>query len=124
MKLTDFGLCTRKLRLEYGLTLREMAAVLSISSPYLSSIELGERKLTEKIADGTMNYFSSKATPQQLSELRIACDKTINSVPVSMLKGDDRNLVAAFARRLSDGHGIPPDVMKWLEGKTPDDNNK
>ena len=121
MKLTDFGLCVRTLRMKYGLTLRDMAQALSISSPYLSSIELGEKKLTEKISNAAIGFLSPKVTEREMKELRSACNKTLNTVPVSMLKGEDRNLVAAFARRLSDGHGIPPEVRKWLAGDMLDD---
>lgn len=117
MKLSAFGLCVRKMRLELGLKLREMAEALGVSSPYLSSIELGEKTLTAKVADQAIAYFRSKnVSSEQLAELRQACDQSMKSVPVSMLQADDRNLVAAFARRLSDGQGVPNDVMEWLQG--------
>lgn len=117
MKLSAFGLCVRKLRLELGLTLRDMAKALDVSSPYLSSIELGERTLTSNIADQAVEYFRKKRVgAEQLAELRIASDQSMTSVPVSMLQADKRNLVAAFARRLSDGNGVPDDVLKWLNG--------
>lgn len=110
--------------MKYGLTLRDMAQALSISSPYLSSIELGGRKLTKEISDAVIDFFSSKVDEKELRELRSACDKTLNIVPVSMLRGEERNLVAAFARRLSDGHGIPSEVKRWLQGDEPDDQTK
>lgn len=115
MKLSAFGLCVRKLRLELGLSLRDMAKALEVSSPYLSSIELGERALTSNIADQAIEYFRGKqVSSEQLSELRVASDQSMTSVPVSMLQADDRNLVAAFARRLNEGNGVPDDVLKWL----------
>lgn len=110
--------------MKYGLTLRYMAEALSISSPYLSSIELGDRKLTKEISDATIRFFSSRITKKELSELQDACDKTLDAIPVSMLRGEERNLVAAFARRLSDGHGIPSEIKKWLQGDEPDDPTK
>ncbi len=117
MKLSAFGLCVRKLRLELGLTLREMAAALSVSSPYLSSIELGERTLTAKIAEAAIRYFEGKqVNAEQLAELREACDQSMKAVPVSTLDAEKRNLVAAFARRLSEGHGVPEDVMNYIKG--------
>jgi hypothetical protein len=94
-----------------------MAKALDVSSPYLSSIELGERTLTSNIADQAVEYFRKKRVgAEQLAELRIASDQSMTSVPVSMLQADKRNLVAAFARRLSDGNGVPDDVLKWLNG--------
>lgn len=121
MKLSAFGLCVRKLRLELGLTLRDMAGALKLSSPYLSSIELGERALTAKIAEEALTYFKDKqVSPAKIEELRVACDQSMTEVPVSTLNADERNLVAAFARRLSEGSGIPKDVKDWLKGGNKD----
>jgi plasmid maintenance system antidote protein VapI len=117
MKLSIFGLCVRRLRLDLGLKLRDMAAALQVSSPYLSSIELGEKALTGKIAEQTLAYFASKGIDEgQYSELRNACDQSMKVVPVSMLQADERNLVAAFARRLGDGQGVPDDVLAFIHG--------
>ena len=124
MKLSAFGLCVRKLRLDLGLKLREMAVALDVSSPYLSSIELGEKALSSKIADQAVAYFKAKkVSSQQLEELREACDHSMNAVPVLMLEANERNLVAAFARRLNDGQGVPDDVLSWIRGGV-DNGNK
>jgi transcriptional regulator with XRE-family HTH domain len=124
MKLSAYGLCVRKLRLEHGLTLRDMAEVLEVSSPYLSSIELGERSLTQKLAAKTIAFLSPKLSQGQLEELELACDKSMKTIAVSTLNPDGKNLVAAFARRLSEGQGVPEDVMKWLKGDRVDDSKR
>ena len=124
MGLTDFGLCVRTLRLKYGIRLREMAQALSISSPYLSSIELGERKLTQKILNQTVLFLLPEITEKELEELRKAGNKTLKEVPVSNLTPEGRNLVAMFARRLSEGKNIPPDLQEWIEGNKTDDGSK
>ena len=124
MRLTDFGLCVRTLRMKYEITLREMAKALSISSPYLSSIEFGERKLTQKIIEQTMNFLRPKISKAELEGLDEACHKTLDEVPVSNLNGDNRNLVAMFARRLSEGHEVTPEIKHWIERKGLDDSNK
>lgn len=117
MKLSAFGLCVRKLRLDLGLKLRDMAIALDVSSPYLSSVELGEKALSSRIADQAVEYFKQQnVSSELLAELRAACDQSMKAVPVSMLQADDRNLVAAFARRLSDGQGVPDDVWQWIHG--------
>src|SRR5690242_12416839 len=104
MKLTPFGLASRKLRLELGCSLREMASQLEIGSPYLSSIELGEKQLTAKIADRAVDFFRQRGVSSEaLTNLRQACDESTKIVPVSMLRPNEKALVAAFARRLSEG---------------------
>ncbi|CAM2158402.1 Helix-turn-helix protein [Paraburkholderia tropica] len=114
MKLTPFGLCVRKLRLELGLTLKSMADALGVSSAYLSSIELGDKQLTAKIAEDTARFFQGKLTQAQLEELQDSAAKSVDIVPVSSLGNEEKVLVAAFARRLTDGAGVPDEVMKWL----------
>lgn len=123
MKLTPFGLCVRKIRLELGLTLKEMATAVSVSSAYLSSVELGEKALNNNLIEDVSRYLQDKITLEQLDELRAAAAQSIKIVPVSNLSADERGLVAAFARRLSDGNGVPPDVLRWLKGKNQDGDN-
>lgn len=124
MKLTPFGLCVRKIRLELGLTLKEMASALSVSSAYLSSVELGEKALTNKLFDDVVEYLGHRISGEQLEEVKAAGAQSMKIVPVSNLGADDRGLVAAFARRLSDGNGVPPDVLRWLKGKNSDGGNE
>lgn len=119
MKLTPFGLYVRKLRLDLGLTLKAMADTLGVSSAYLSSIELGDKPLTAKIAEDAVEFFQDRITSNQIKELREAIARSVDIVPVSSLDSDEKVLVAAFARRLTEGAGIPNEVMNWLkrEGK-------
>jgi transcriptional regulator with XRE-family HTH domain len=124
MKLTPFGLCVRKIRLELGLTLKEMASAVVVSSAYLSSVELGEKALNNKLVDDIVEYLKEKVSDEKLAEVRAAGAHSMKMVPVSNLDADDRGLVAAFARRLSDGRGVPPDVLKWLRGENGDGGNK
>ncbi|AOJ87477.1 hypothetical protein WS87_12720 [Burkholderia sp. MSMB0856] len=114
MKLTPFGLCVRKLRLELGLTLKSMADALGVSSAYLSSIELGDKQLTAKIAEDSLRFFQGRLSEEQLKELQDSAAKSVDIVPVSSLGGDEKVLVAAFARRLTEGAGVPDEVMNWL----------
>jgi len=123
MKLTPFGLCVRKIRLELGLTLKEMANAVSVSSAYLSSVELGEKALNNKLIEDVSQFLQDKISQEQLGELRAAAAQSMKIVPVSNLGADERGLVAAFARRLSDGNGVPPDVLRWLKGESRDGDN-
>ncbi|PQV50667.1 helix-turn-helix domain-containing protein [Paraburkholderia sp. BL21I4N1] len=119
MKLTPFGLYVRKLRLDLGLTLKTMADALAVSSAYLSSIELGDKQLTAKIAEDAVEFFQGRIGSNQIEELREAVARSVDIVPVSSLDSDEKVLVAAFARRLTEGAGVPNEVMNWLkrEGK-------
>jgi len=92
-----------------------MAAALGVSSAYMSSVELGEKALSNKMADQVLAFFAPKLSKTQYEELSAVCGESMKAVPVSALEASDRNLVAAFARRLSDGQGVPQDVLNWIK---------
>jgi predicted transcriptional regulator len=115
MKLTAFGLCTRKLRLDLGMSLKSMADGLGITSAYLSAIELGDKPLPAKLADQAVKFLEPLSTAEKIKELRIAADASLDTVPITNLESNERVLVAAFARRLTEGDGVPDDVTNWLK---------
>lgn len=57
--MTPFGLHMRKLRQERGLTQKDMAQALRVSSAYLSALEHGRRgKPTWAMIQSILNYFN------------------------------------------------------------------
>lgn len=114
MKLTPYGLLVRTLRLELGLTLKSMADSMGVTPAYLSSIELGDRPLTPKLADDATAYFRPLIPAERLAELRTTIDRSAQTVPVSQLGSEEKGLVAAFARRLGNGDNIPDEIKNWL----------
>lgn len=114
MKLTPFGLTVRRFRLELGLTLKSMADTLGITSAYLSAIELGDKRLTTELGDKAVQFFAPRISKDQMTELQEAIGKSLDVIPMSGFDTEERALLAAFARRLSDGHGVPEDVKQWL----------
>ncbi|WP_088504417.1 helix-turn-helix domain-containing protein [Burkholderia ubonensis] len=114
MKLTPFGLTVRRFRLERGLTLKAMAEALGVTSAYLSAIELGDKKLSPEVGEKAVEYFATKVGAAEIAELQDAVGKSLEVLPMSNFDTEDRALLAAFARRLSDGQGVPDDVKRWL----------
>ncbi len=115
MKVTPFGEAARILRIKYDLTLKSMAESMGISSAYLSSIEFGEKRLSEKHLRAAMEFFIDKATAEQLLDLRDAGERSIDVLNTSGLAPDARGLVAAFARRLAEGSAPTPEIEHWLK---------
>lgn len=114
MKLTLFGEAVRHLRIRHDVSLKAMAEAMGISSAYLSSIEYGEKKLSEKLSEGAIAFFQGKATPEQLNHLRDAAEKSRDVLNVANLEPDAKGLVAAFARRLQEGHTPTPEMLKFI----------
>lgn len=114
MKLTPFGEAVRLVRMRCDLTLKNMADAMGISSAYLSGIEYGEKRLSDKLINSALEYLSSKVDEEQLRHIRNAAEKSKQVVSTVNLAPDARGLVAAFARKLQQGNAPTPEIMKWL----------
>lgn len=118
MKLTPFGEAARVLRMKYGLSLKQMAEAMNISSPYLSSIEFGEKRLAQKHIDAAAAFFKDKVSPEQLNELLSAAERSKQIIDTSDLSTTERGFVAAFARKLQEGSTPTPEIMNWLNNRS------
>lgn len=87
-------------RIKTETTLKRMAESMGISAAYLSSVKTGAKPLTEKVVVGAIDFFSAQEGVDT-SEIRGAADKTIQTLDMTDMEEDDRELVAAFARRAS-----------------------
>lgn len=118
MKLTPFGRTARTLRMDFDVALKEMAEAMNISSAYLSSIEHGDKKLTDAHVQSAIAFFESKgATALQLSCLRDDGERSKDVLITNSLTGDAKTLVAAFARRLQEGKQPTEQMMSFLKSR-------
>jgi transcriptional regulator with XRE-family HTH domain len=118
MKLTPFGEAVRILRMKLGLTLKSMADALGISSAHLSSIEFGDKKLLDKHIEATLIFFNKKgAENSSIENIKQAADESKTSINIESFTSKDRDLVAAFARKLESGTEVPSDLMSWIKNK-------
>jgi len=108
--LTPFGKTLRQFRLEKELRLLDLADALGVSSAYLSAIETGRKP----IPDGFVARVG-RAMPISADELRLlrrAADRTKKEIKVDALPDEQRELLAAFARKLDD---VPDELMDQLK---------
>jgi len=110
MPLTPFGIAIRKIRLDKAMRLLDLAKLLELSPAFLSAIETGRKP----IPDGFVLIVARamELSTEQLSDLRKAADRTRKHVKIERLPEDQRELVAAFARRLDK---VPADMMAELK---------
>lgn len=108
--LTPFGIAVRKLQLDKRMRLLDLAERLNKSSAFLSAIETGRKT----IPDGFVVVVARamELSTEQLAELRKAADRTRKHIKIERLPEDQRELVAAFARRLDK---VPADMMAELK---------
>ena len=96
--LTDFGRFFRKLRIDRGGLIKDMAEKLDVTASYLSAVETGKRNIpdawVQKISSG---YHLDEASRHALSEAAARSAKTIK-LELGNLSGDKREAAILFAR--------------------------
>ena len=107
--LTPFGIAVRKLRLD-GLRLLDLAHFTERSTAFISAIETGRKPIPDAFV--AMVARAMKLQAAQIKELRRAADRTRKEVRVESLPEDQRELVAAFARKIDE---LPSAMMADLK---------
>lgn len=99
---TAFGKFVRKLRIDQGKVLGDMAMALGLSSAYLSAVENGKKNVTEQLIANVISYFS--LDEGKALELRKAAVNSQASVKFDLQDSPEmeRMLVASFARKVRD----------------------
>ncbi len=98
--LTRFGKFCRKLRIENGELLYDMAQHLGVSSAFLSKVENGKSKPPAEWKKGIASIYH--LTKEQLEELQASIDdaREKNIINISMMSPDEKDMMFAFARKL------------------------
>lgn len=99
---TELGKCLRKLRIDVGETLGDMADRLGITSSYLSAIEKGKRPAPSGLVGKVAGLYS--LSDEARESLEAAADKTLKSVKVELDGASDpkRDAALCFARSFDD----------------------
>jgi len=108
--LTPFGIAVRKLRLDKHLRLLDVAKLLDCSAAFVSAIETGRKPIPDGFVLNVARAM--KLSTEELATLRKAADRTRKHVSIEKLPENQREIVAAFARRLDK---VPPDMMAELK---------
>lgn len=98
--LTRFGRFCRKLRIDNGKLLFDMAQQLGVSSAFLSKVENGKAKPQVEWKDIIVREYNLDSLAASELEDCIKEARAKNVINVSELSGDDRDMMLAFARKL------------------------
>ena len=98
--LSDFGIAIRKVRLERQLLLKDMADTLGVSSAFLSSVEMGQRKVPKGWVDKLAQKYTLSAKEKEA--LSLASERSIAElkIPLSNTTDSQKNLAFSFAKAL------------------------
>lgn len=100
--LTLFGKFCRKLRIDNGELLKDMANKLGVTSSYLSAVENGKRNVPHDwFGTITDNYLLSR---DEEIELRNAIEESQLSVKMELkdYSNREKNLIMSFARQFKE----------------------
>lgn len=98
--VNSFGKFCRKLRIDRGELLADMAKNLGVSSAFLSKVENGGKKPPSDWSEKLTQLY--QLNDSQISELNECLFEAMNyrSLDMSGYSEDNRNMLLSFARRL------------------------
>jgi transcriptional regulator with XRE-family HTH domain len=100
--ITNFGKQLRKLRIDHGEILKDMAEKLQVSSSFLSSIEVGKRKVPNGMVERISQLY--KLATKEERRLNVLAAEAVPSlkINISTTDGVKRQAALTFARSFND----------------------
>jgi transcriptional regulator with XRE-family HTH domain len=97
--INNLGKYLRKLRIDKGEVLKDMADNLKVSSAFLSSVENGKKKMPNSWFDSFKSVYH--LTDSQMDELRQAVSESSESIEINIkeVDCDSKRLAISFARK-------------------------
>ncbi|WP_332238862.1 helix-turn-helix domain-containing protein [Sporolactobacillus sp. KGMB 08714] len=99
--LTPFGKFCRKLRIDRGELLKDMATKLNVTSAYLSAVENGKRKIPNEWVAKLINKYSLKEKERSDLQFTFEASQTNVNIDLSRSSNSKKNIALAFARKLN-----------------------
>ena len=99
--VTAFGKFCRKLRIDEGELLLDMAKKLDVSTAFLSKVENGRRKPPEDWEERIINLYNLNGEKRQEFEECIYRTMNAESINIKDFDEEDRNLMLSFARKFN-----------------------
>lgn len=109
--LTPFGRMVRKLRIDKGVRLKDMADYLDVPSSFLSAIENGRKQIPDSMIDGVHEYFEGQGISK--SEWLTLASNSVTRLTVDLTdySEQDREDTLAFGRKFKN---LPADRKKLI----------
>lgn len=100
--LTPFGKLCRRLRIENGELLKEMAEKLQVTPSYLSAVENGKRNIPQSWLDDIAKIYAFSDEEKAALQTSIEESQLTMKVELVSYSSEDKNLIMAFAREIKD----------------------
>ena len=98
----EYGKVLRKIRIDKGLTMAQMAKAIGITSAYLSTIERGKRNIPKNLTQNVINHY--ELSNEQVAELQKAELLSRDSIEIELedMELSKKSLALSFADNLKD----------------------
>lgn len=117
MAITALGKELRRLRLEKGEVMKDMANAINVSSAYLSAVERGKKSPSDKMITGIKNHYQLSSDEIQSLHEAVVLSQTNISIDLQDSDEEDRMLATAFARKFKGlEEGQKEQISKLLNG--------
>jgi transcriptional regulator with XRE-family HTH domain len=111
LMVTAFGKFCRKLRIDEGELLLDMANKLNVSTAFLSKVENGRRKPPENWENEIISLYHLSGKKEEEFKECFFYAKNMDSIDIRTFDEDDRNLMLSFARKFN---SLDKDALKKM----------
>ena len=98
--LTPFGRFIRKLRIDTGFLLKDLANDLEVTPSYLSAVEMGKRRIPDSWSEKICSFFSLNQSQGEELRALIQADQSKIQIDLGKASQEQRDLAFVFARKL------------------------
>ena len=100
--INNFGKFCRKLRIDKGELLYDMATKLEVSSAFLSKVENGKKKPPKEWRELIIDLYDLNAKQIQQLDQYLYEAQNYDSIDISYMEDEDRMMMLSFARKFKD----------------------
>ena len=120
--ITEFGKTLRKIRIDRGEVLKDMAAKLEVSPSFISAIEVGKKKIPTGFLERIGDLYDLTTAEKQI--LMDTAKDTVTAVKINLLGSDSTQRRAALVFARDFGTLSDKTAEQILELLQKDANNK
>ncbi|MCL2703246.1 MAG: helix-turn-helix domain-containing protein [Defluviitaleaceae bacterium] len=119
--LTEFGKTLRKMRIDCGEIIKNMADKLGCTASYLSAVETGKRSIPDGWVDKIVSLYSLDCDTEEKLRTAAMAEVTTLKIDINNLFGNKRETAILFAREFSDVDDSTAEKIRELLNKSKGD---
>lgn len=102
VELTPFGQYARKLRVDYGEFLKDMAEHLGVTSTYLSAVERGRRNAPYEWVERLQTAYNLDEEKTEELKRVVSESRSYDRLDISHLSFEDKQMMTELSKKLNE----------------------